>query len=235
MSSTAIGKPDLDLWLTRRVGARVSLCPDRSSPTPFSSLWSSLPLDPSTLGAVQDATWSVVEAIVEHYPDNVFWDLDRLLFDLTLRDSIEAIGKTATKVVRLMAGFGAHSQIRFRYVHDFTYGFDWAKWVARDPEPRSHIGPFDEEFLDYLEIRQGELLALIAQNDATYGQLKGDQPRNPFAFSREPADERTLHEDLAKSGAVPVETWELRGRARWGAHFAQAREDRARALGLATA
>lgn len=232
MTSTAIGKPELDTWLDRHARNRASLCPGRGAPTPFESLWRSLDVEGEVLVAVQRATGAVVEAIVEHYPDNVFWDLDRLIYELTLRGSVDEVQETEAKLVRLMAGFGVHSQIRFRYVHDFTYGFDWAKWVAREPNLRSGIGPFDEAFLDYLEVRQAELLTLIAQNDATYGRLEGAEPRNPFAFSREPDDERRLHEALAQNDNVPVETWEIRGRVRWGARFAEAREERARQMGL---
>ncbi|MEM6732785.1 MAG: ferrochelatase [Myxococcota bacterium] len=230
MSSTAY---TLDAWLDDQVGERASLCPERSRPTPFTTLWSSLDVDAEHRTAIVSVTEQVARSIAAHYPDNVFWDLDRIVQALSERESVAAIESTGARLVRLMRGFGMNSEIRFRYVHDFTYGFDWAKWVARDPETRSGTRPFDERFLEYLEARQRELLGLIDADDATYGQLRGDGARNPFGFSREPEDERRLHELLAERGQVPVETWQRKGPERWGEHFAKSRALLADELGLA--
>lgn len=224
---------DLDRWLVDHSVRRESLCPDREFSTPFATLWRSLKLGDSASMALIDVSRDIADAILTHYPDNLFWDLDRLVHDLAGRGSPNAIRDAGASVVRLMAGFGERSEIRFRYIHDFTYGFDWAKWVAREPEARQHVGPFDDVFLNYLHRRQQELLALIAADDETYGQLDGDEPRNPFGFSRDPEDERRLHVDLAQTGDIPVRSWDPRAEARWGARFAEVRDRRASAMGLA--
>ena len=114
-------------------------------------------------------------------------------------------------LVDLQRGFGRHSILAFRYVHDFTLGFDWCRWVKEDIPLRQDTGPFDWVFLLYLQKRRRELEALIAENDEKYHQLKPGEIRNPFVFSREPEEERSLHEALAKSGDIPVVSWEVDG------------------------
>ncbi|MEO0421609.1 MAG: ferrochelatase [Pseudomonadota bacterium] len=233
MTAIAIDGAALDAWLDEEVGERASLCPGRREPTSFAALWPHLGLTPARAAAVYRQTERVVRAIAMHFPDNVFWDLDLIIQALADRPSVEAIEAMGERFVGLVDGFGIHSSIRFRYVHDFTYGFDWAKWVAKAPEQRAHIGPFDEVFLAYLECRRQELLVLIAKDDAKYGRLRDERPRNPFGFSREPQDERRLHEVLADRGQIPVATWDRRGRAQWGARFAEQRAELAVELGFA--
>jgi hypothetical protein len=176
-------------------------------------------------------------AQVESFPGNLFWDFDafagsvyaqaeRSSAPLVLLDEVCGIA------CRLMALFGALSPIRFRYVHDFMYGFDWARWVARDPAPRAEVGPYDMPFLRYVFRRGHELVDLIAGDDAKYGKLDAGAHRNPFAFSREPEGERRLFEELARLDLVPVPAWESAGRARWDRPYAELREAQARALGL---
>ncbi|MEM9385760.1 MAG: ferrochelatase [Pseudomonadota bacterium] len=223
----------LDAWLDEEVGERVSLCPGRSHPTSFAVLWQTLGLEAAHAVALYRQTERVVRAIAMHFPENVFWDLDLIVQALADRASVDATEAMGDRLVALIDGFGMHSVIRFRYVHDFTYGFDWAKWVAKAPGRRAHIGPFDEGFLTYLERRRQELQELIAQDDAKYGRLRDERPRNPFGFSREPQDERLLHEMLAERGQIPVPTWDRLGRAQWGARFAEHRAELAAELGIA--
>jgi hypothetical protein len=232
VTAIEINAGKLDAWLDAKLGPRSSLCPGREHPTTFAELWPRLDLDAPHALAVFHATQRVVHAIVTHFPDNVFWDLDLVVQSLADRTSVAAIDTTAHRLVRLMQGFGMRSAIRFRYVHDFTYGFDWAKWVAKAPERRRQVAPFDDFFLAYLEHRCEELLALIASDDVKYGRLRNDQPRNPFTFSREPQDERRLHALLAERGLIPVATWDAQGDARWGAEFAERRAALAAELGI---
>ena len=70
--------------------------------------------------------------------------------------------ETTELLVDVQARYGARSAIRFRYVHDFIYGYDWARWVAREPETRTAIGPYDPVFLKRMRDRADELLELIA-------------------------------------------------------------------------
>ena len=58
-----------------------------------------------------------------------------------------------------------------------------------------------------MQRRGDELLELIELDDGKYPTLDGDEPRNPFPFSREPADELRLHRELARRDLIPVPTW----------------------------
>ena len=131
-----------------------------------------------------------------------------------------------------MTLYGMRSPVRFQYVHDFTYGYDWAKWVRRSPRDRSHVGPFELDFLRYSRRRGHELLALIARDDAEYPSLPDDRPRNVFRFSRDPDEEILLLRDLASRDLLPVEAYRTDASPRWDRPFAELRDERALALGL---
>ncbi|MDC0715132.1 ferrochelatase [Stigmatella sp. ncwal1] len=175
----------------------------------------------------------VVRAIVEDFPDNIFWDLDYLAGRLWLAGGPQETAHLAGRVVRLCRGFGNKSVLRFRYIHDFLFGYDWARWVLRQPDARANTGPFDLGFLDYLDARREELVELIARNDAKYGPLRGKEFRNPFIFCREPPDESQLHQVLAQADLIPVKAWRFDGERRWHLPFADLRAEAALRLGLA--
>lgn len=175
----------------------------------------------------------IAQAQVEHFPETLFWDLDFLAAQLLLPDqSLARLEGDVAQVVLLQERFGRHSALCFRYTHDFMYGYDWARWVARDPARNQAHGPFSRHFLSYLLARGQELEELIAQGDATYHRLPAGQPRNPFSFSREPAQERLLFSTLARRDQIPVHTWDTQGPARWELPFSELRQRCALELGL---
>jgi hypothetical protein len=134
--------------------------------------------------------------------------------------------------VTVHEGFGRSSVINFRYVHDFMYGFDWARWVSHEPQTRQGIGPFDKPFLYHVEERRGELVELIVDHDAQFGFAADGVHHNPFRFSREPADERRLHEALAGDNLIPVQAWRFDGTRDWAQPYTQIREQYAQKLGI---
>jgi hypothetical protein len=174
----------------------------------------------------------VVRALADDFPDNIFWDLDYLACRMWNAGGPEEVLGFARRVATLCRGFGNKSQLRFRYAHDFLYGYDWARWVVRQPEKRASIGPFDLAFFDYLEGRLQTLVGLIADNDNKYGKLQGQEFRNPFAFCREPREEAHLHQVLAQADFIPVKAWRFDGDCRWDLPFTDLRTEAARRLGL---
>jgi hypothetical protein len=138
----------------------------------------------------------------------------------------------AEQICRLQKLYGQNSIICFRYVHDFVYGFDWAKWVLRDPETRNVHGPFSGAFLDYIENRAHELIDLIHNDDEKYPKLESGEPRNPFVFSREPDDERRLFMTLAERDLIPVRAWTFDTTPVWNRPFAALRAEMAVELGI---
>ncbi len=220
-----------DARLRSAYGHLATLDPARESATLPSALFAQLAprcAGPATVDALGRGLVAVADATIEHFPENLLFDLDALAAAL-VREALDAEGLTRAfdTVVALHARFGCRGPIRFRYVHDFVYGFDWAKWVRRDPAARAGVGPFDLAFLTALLARGEELLALIAADDAKYPRLRDARPRNPFGFSREPADELRLHRRLAAEGHVPVEAWRLEPAAVWDRPFADLRAARA--------
>lgn len=193
---------------------------------------------PALMEAFADGAIAWREAIADAFPGNLLWDCDRPLavwWRLASQDGDPVACATAllAQATALQHQFGRGTALSFRYAHDFLYGFDWAKWVTRAPADRSGIGPFDPAFLQSMRVRGDELLALLARGgDGRYRPLQRDQPRNPFSFSREPADELALHRALAVDAVIPVAAWAIDGNERWTRPFSQLRRDRAQELGL---
>jgi hypothetical protein len=195
--------------------------------------------------AFVDGTRAFVRAQIEAFPDNLLWDLDLPLVTWwhTARASDDPIG-TATRLLGLATElqhlFGSGTTLRFRYTHDFVYGFDWAKWVARDPDLRARVGPFDLAFLEAMRARAHELIAIIeAGGDATYPSVAQPSGRNPFPFSREPQAELAIHRALAAADQIPVRAWQRDTQTQledqWAKPWARWREQAAARLGYATA
>lgn len=204
-----------------------------------------LPGTPSlpALHEQQEIAWAMAlsdlgRAIAMQFPENLFADL--AFVGMTLRRVVTEHGHVALEraidpIVRVHRLYGRRSRIRFRYVHDFLYGFDWARWVAKQPAERGAVGPFDAAFIAHSEQRAHELEQLIEAGDAKYPPLADGVFRNPFEFDRDPPSERALLTALAADGHVPVRAWELDARPAWDARFVALRVAKAKELGLSPA
>ncbi|MCU0681795.1 MAG: ferrochelatase [Polyangiaceae bacterium] len=226
----------VDRGLETRFGALASLGPCRARASRLAEL-ADRTLPP---GASTDRTLAlarglarIVHAFAEHFPQNLFWDTDLLAARLAAQPDPASVGELSARVVELCARFGRSSPIRFRYLHDFLFGYDWCRWVARAPAERRGIGPFDPPFLGYLLCRAAELRELIDRDDATYGRLADEGFRNPFAFAREPDDEARLYHALAERDLLPVRAWQIDGRPRWDLPYTELRQALADELGIA--
>ncbi len=214
----------------------LTLDPERARATPLGELVERLArgLD---RGPLASAAAAVGAAQLENFPDNLFWDFDCFLASIH-RAALDAddyagyLAATAQTTVGLMELYGQRSEIRFRYVHDFIYGFDWARWVRRDPQERSHVTPFGLGFLQQSESRGRDLLRLIAKDDAWYPRIDQGVSRNPFPFPREPSDELSLYRELAASGNIPIRAWEIGESHDWEPDYDALRRDCAEKLGL---
>lgn len=214
----------------------LSLDPGRSSATPLLQLVVSL-AGPSEIEPLAAAAEEVARAQLDNFPENLFWDFDHYLASLHQQaaasdDYAACTQRMSATTVALMQLYGQQSKIRFRYVHDFMYGFDWARWVRRDPANRAGVDPFGLRFLNQSKSRGRDILDLIETDDAWYPQLSDGVARNPFSFSREPEDELLLYRDLSLRGFVPVQAWRIDAAPDWSRDFDALREERARALRL---
>ncbi|MEM7436022.1 MAG: hypothetical protein AAF436_12775 [Myxococcota bacterium] len=219
---------------------RLTLDPSREEATPLPHLIALIvePSDPSRADLLAEAAVVVAQAQLENFPDNLFWDFDLFLATIDaharLADDYETCLRSAAETtVNLMCLYGQHSKIRFRYVHDFIYGFDWARWVRRAPALRRDSEPFGLPFLIQSEDRGRDILRLIDQDDPRYPSLTTKAARNPFPFVREPADELSLYQDLAAHDLIPVPAWCRDATSVWDRDFDALRKERAVALGLA--
>ncbi len=218
-----------------RFGA-LSLDPARTTASSPTELVSAL-ADSRQLPHLASAASAVAEAQLRSFPENLFWDFDFYLASIH-RDACAAsdyagyLEEVTGITVGLMTLYGQQSVIRFRYVHDFMYGFDWARWVRRDADARSGFEPFGIEFLRRTERRGRDILTLIKADDDWYPKLADGAARNPFRFSREPDEELLLYRLLAESKCVPVEAWRPDAHADASRDFDALREGLAGSLGL---
>jgi hypothetical protein len=231
-----------DAALAERGWLAGSLDPSRRSARPLVEVWAAVLRpedDEATATALARGLAAIVTEQADSFPDNVFADCDYLAANLIRRarifdDAPGYLEQTCAQVARLQRLFGTHTRICFRYTHDFTYGYDWAKWVARGPEARAGVLPFDREFLSHMEDRAHELLALIDDDDAEYPSLPSGQARNPFPFSREPAAEAALLQALADRGELPLAAWDADAAPLWDRPYAALRVEQAARMGLTT-
>ncbi len=214
----------------------LTLDPHRSEATRLPELVAAL-AGPTETEHLAVAAAQVTLAQLENFPENLFWDLDFYLASVheqaaASHDYAGHIERTTVTTVGLMRLYGQQSKIRFRYVHDFMYGFDWARWVRRDPANRVEVEPFGLSFLNQSESRGQDILNLIEADDTWYPSLEDGSARNPFPFSREPKDELALYRDLSARGFIPVQAWRTDATPDWSRDFDALREARARALRL---
>lgn len=214
----------------------LSLDPSRSSARSPAELVALL-ADSAQLPHLAGAASAVAEAQLRSFPENLFWDFDFFLasvhHDASRTDDYAAYLEEVTRItVDLMTLYGQQSAIRFRYVHDFMYGYDWARWVRREPLERNTFTPFGLDFLRRTESRGRDILMLIEGDDDWYPRLADGASRNPFPFSREPEEELVLYRLLAERGHVPVKAWCLRAEPDASRDYDALREDAAATLGL---
>ena len=220
--------------------ARLSLAPGREAARSLATVARCLAAEAGNADGEVVAAWAeglraLSRTVDESFPENLFFDTEALagaLLAAGVAGGVAPVAEAVTVLVELHRLFGCATTIRFRYVHDFLYGFDWAKWVQRCPEERAGVGPFDLPFLVAMRARGAELLALIEANDDTYPRLRGPGHRNPFGFSREPEDEARLFRALAEHDELPVPAFAFQGPWRWQRPYAELRERRAASLGL---
>lgn len=241
--ASTVSAREVDRLLDDRVERR-SLAPGRRTATPLVDLLSVVAADldsPETASALERGLCTLALAQLEHFPGNLFWDLDFVAHDAAAQarrapEPVDHLDGLFALMAELQRVYGRTTAIHFRYVHDFSYGFDWAKWVRREPAQDGSVGPFDLGFLGYMKRRADELLALIERDDRTYPRLDDEAHRNPFPFSREPEAEIELHRSLATTGDVPVPAWrglEAGETLVWDRDYAVHRVERAKQLGLA--
>ncbi|MDF5734622.1 MULTISPECIES: hypothetical protein [unclassified Nostoc] len=181
---------------------------------------------------------SIVYTQFKSFPENIFWDFDFLVSSMLRQASIADEGAVpfltafGEKMVSLTEMFGNKTEMRFRYVHDFMYGFEWARWVQKEPQKRAHIEPFSLVFLDYLLVKGKELLQRINHGQVTSYKLCDTGYRNPFTFSREPEDEYRLLTYLAEEQLIPVAVWNWNASPVWNKPFQEMRQQLALKLDI---
>lgn len=219
----------------------LSLNPQKTRITSFAEL-GYLTAQKSTntqiLTTFRDTLEDIVHAQLQSFPENIFWDFDFMVNSMLRQALVADEGAViflkcfGEKMVSLSEMFGIKTEIRFRYVHDFMYGFDWARWVQKEPQTRVHVEPFSLVFLDYLLAKGKELLQRINQGQVKCYKLCDTGYRNPFTFSREPEDEYRLLTYLAQEQLIPVATWNWNAHPVWNKPFQEMRQQLALKLNI---
>ncbi|MEH2179481.1 hypothetical protein [Nostoc sp.] len=231
----------IDKILAQQSVNLLSLNPQKTLITSFAELGSVIAEKNDNIqiiATIQETLESIVYAQLQNFPENIFWDFDFMVSSM-LRQALVAEEGTITflnlfgaKMVSLTEMFGIKTEIRFRYVHDFMYGFEWARWVQKEPHNRAHIEPFSPVFLDYLLAKGKELLQRINHGQVVCYKLCDTGYRNPFSFSREPEDEYRLFTYLAQEQLIPVAVWNWNASPVWNKPFQEMRQQLALKLNI---
>ncbi|MBG1265189.1 hypothetical protein [Nostoc sp. WHI] len=231
----------IDVILARQSVNLLSLNPQKKLITSFAELGNLITQQNTEIKliiALQETLESIVYTQLQNFPENIFWDFDFLVSSM-LRQALVAdqgaipfLKVFSEKMVSLIEMFGNKTEMRFRYAHDFMYGFEWARWVQKEPQNRAHIEPFSLVFLDYLLVKGKELLQRISQDHITSYKLCDTGYRNPFTFSREPEDEYRLLTYLAEEQLIPVAVWEWNACPVWNKPFQEMRQQLALKLNI---
>ncbi len=210
----------------------LSLNPHKTLTTSFVELGNLVTQKTSQIQLIEslrDTLKRILYALLQNFPENIFWDFDFIVGSMLKQALVADAGAVCflesfgDKIVSLMEMCGRQSEIRFCYVHDFMYGFEWAKWVQKEAQTRGVIEPFSLTFLDYLLTRCQEISQLIQVDDVRYHRIAEKCYRNPFVFSREPEDERRLLTYLAVNQLIPVAAWNWNDDPVWDKPFHQIR------------
>ncbi|MEH1925679.1 hypothetical protein [Nostoc sp.] len=219
----------------------LSLSPEKTLITSFAELGNLITeqnTDIQIIITIQQTLESIVRTQLQNFPENIFWDFDFLVSSM-LKQALTAnegaipfLKVFGEKMVSLTEMFGNKTEMRFRYVHDFIYGFEWARWVQKEPQKRAHIEPFSLLFLDYLLVKGKELLQRINHGQVVSYKLCDTGYRNPFTFSREPEDEYRLLTCLAEEQLIPVAVWNWNASPVWNKPFQEMRQQLALKLNI---
>jgi hypothetical protein len=223
----------LDEIIAQHTVRSLSLNPHKSFITSFVELGNSVAektCEIQLINSLSDTLERMVDTMLHNFPENIFWDFDFIVSSMLKQALVAKDGAVSflesfgDKIVSLLELFGRQSEIRFRYVHDFIFGFVWAKWVQEEAHTRAVIEPFSLTFLDCLISKGKKIIQLIRVGDARYHQLSEKCYRNPFCFSREPEDEYRLLTYLATQQLIPVAAWNWNAQPVWDKPFHQLRE-----------
>ncbi|MEH2113438.1 hypothetical protein [Nostoc sp.] len=219
----------------------LSLSPEKTLITSFAELGNLITeqnTDIKIIITLQETLEIIVRTQLQNFPENIFWDFDFLVSSM-LRQALAAdegaipfLKIFGAKMVSLTEMFGNKTEMRFRYVHDFIYGFEWARWVQKEPQNRAHIEPFSLVFFDYLLVKGKELLQRINHGQVVSYKLCDTGYRNPFTFSREPEDEYRLLSYLAEEQLIPVAVWNWNASPVWNKPFQEMRQQLALKLNI---
>ncbi|MEH1825278.1 MAG: hypothetical protein V7L22_07895 [Nostoc sp.] len=219
----------------------LSLSPEKTLITSFTELGNLITeqnTDIKIIITLQETLEIIVRTQLQNFPENIFWDFDFLVSSM-LRQALAAdegaipfLKIFGAKMVSLTEMFGNKTEMRFRYVHDFIYGFEWARWVQKEPQNRAHIEPFSLVFFDYLLVKGKELLQRINHGQVVSYKLCDTGYRNPFTFSREPEDEYRLLSYLAEEQLIPVAVWNWNASPVWNKPFQEMRQQLALKLNI---
>ncbi|MEH2052628.1 hypothetical protein [Nostoc sp.] len=231
----------IDEILTQQSVNLLSLSPEKTLITSFAELGNLITeqkTDIKIIITLQETLEIIVRTQLQNFPENIFWDFDFLVSSM-LRQALTAdegavpfLKIFGAKMVSLTEMFGNKTEMRFRYVHDFIYGFEWARWVQKEPQNRAHIEPFSLVFFDYLLVKGKELLQRINHGQVVSYKLCDTGYRNPFTFSREPEDEYRLLSYLAEEQLIPVAVWNWNASPVWNKPFQEMRQQLALKLNI---
>lgn len=229
---------EIDDLINQFIPNRAGLNPQTFIPNSFVNIRAKLEafqFSSSDLDVLYDAYVQIVKSATKNFPNNIFWDFDLMSHSIAsyfAKDkNPESLFKYVDQYHSIFCIFGADSPVKFQYIHDFIYGYDWLKWMLEKRKPEEDKDPFGEDFLRYIYNRGLELVCLIQKNDQKYPELT-EEYRNPFLFGRSPKEEILLHRTLSSDSLLPLDSWDVHAVPRADKDYSLIRLERSKALGI---
>lgn len=231
---------DLETYLDKTIPHRKSLNKTQSKAINLPVLKTEIikwELSKLELNFYENVVIEICNSIQDNFPQNIFYDLDYLFYQILQESKTSEIGfepklnEFQNSLNSIFTIFGIHSSVKFRYIHDFIYGYDWLKWTLEKKGSQEIESPLGEPFLNYITNRGKELENLIEGNDKNYPVL--NEPfRNPFLFVRSTQEEEILHSNLSIDHLIPLEAWNLFAIPKSDKNYSEIRTKRALELGI---
>ena len=203
----------IDLEFRKAIPFPKSLNPELDEPRTLCEIFCVLFADKECSdlwGDFLSVTEQIIRSQFVHYPQNIFWDFDYLLFYIWSQKNKDVLFAIANKILNVQLYYSSNSSINFAYIHDFIYGYDWDRWVRKDIKNRHLVGLYDLKFLSYLEKRGLQIIGSIG-NDKRYPVLVKNENRNVYNFNRHSAAEIKTLTSLAKEENIPIQSWLIDG------------------------
>jgi hypothetical protein len=211
---------EIDQFLRLNAVQFLSLSPHQEKPNSCESIITRLVHHLCTYEeaeALVECIATLVEATVQYFPGNLFWDFDCIAASmvtcavLSAQDTAHYIREYGRKLDELFELYGKDSLISFQYTHDFLYGYDHERWHSRMVLDEPECYEFSGSYLDFLLRKGAAITRQIEREVPGFERVPPGEFRNTFGYARDAASEVRVLRAVVTEGQLPIRAWDFDG------------------------